>query len=71
MYGTRRIKEEMRRKGSEWCRVEIRGVDERKKETLLVCRRRGNDEDLEKYRRLKRMVKKMVREERKRVINEE
>ena len=47
---TSKITEGMRRKGSEWWSEEIRRVVERKKECLLVCRRKSSDEDLEGYR---------------------
>ena len=64
--GTRIIMEGMK---SEWWRKEIRRVVERK-ECFLILRRTRSEEDLEKYERIKRVVKRMIRESRKRV-NEE
>ena len=70
MCGTRKIREGERRKESEWWSEEIRKVIGRKKECFLIWRRRRGEEDLDEYRRVKRVVKRMVREARKRV-NEE
>ena len=36
----------------------------------MIWRRTRSEEDLEEYRRMKRMVKRMMREARKRVIEE-
>ena len=60
--GTRKIREGKRRKGSE----EIRRVVGRKKECFLKWRRSRSEEDLDEYKRMKRMVreaKKRVNEE--------
>ena len=60
--GTKEIKEGKRRRGSE----EIRRVFGRKKECYLIGRRTRSEEDLDEYRRMKRMVreaKKRVNEE--------
>ena len=70
MCGTRRIREEIRRKGSEWWSEEIRRIVERKTECFLVWRMTRREEDQEEYRRMKSMVKRMARDARKRV-NEE
>ena len=68
--GTRKIREGKRRKGSEWWSEEIRRVVERKKEGFLIWSRTRSEEDLDEYRRMKRLVKRMIREAKKRV-NEE
>ena len=68
-FGTKRIKQGMRRKGSAWRSEEIRRIV-RKKECFSIWRRSRSEEDLEEYRKMKRVVKRMVREARKRV-NEE
>ena len=68
--GTRKIRERKRRIGSEWWSEEIRRVVGRKKECFLIWRRTRNEEDLDEYRRMKIVVKRMVREAKKRV-NEE
>ena len=52
MRRTRRMRERMRGKGSEWWSEEIRRVAERKKECFLVCRETRSDEELEEYRRI-------------------
>ena len=52
-----------RRKGSEWWSEEIRRVFGRKKECFLIWRRTRNEEDLDEYRRMKSVIKRMVREE--------
>ena len=68
--GIRRIREGRRRKESEWWSEEIRRVVGRKKEFFCIWRRTRSEEALEEYRRMKKVVKKMIREARKRV-NEE
>ena len=68
--GTRKIREGKRRKGSKWWREEIRRVVGRKVECFLIWRRTRSEEDFDEYRRMKRVVKRMVREAKKRV-NEE
>ena len=60
----------MRRKASRWWSEEIRRVLERKKACFVVWKRTRREEDLEEHRRVKRVVKRMVRETRKKV-NEE
>ena len=65
MCGTRKIMEGKRRKGSEWW-----SEDGRKKEYFLIWRRTRTEEDLDEYRRMERVVKRMVREAKKRA-NEE
>ena len=60
--GTRKIREGKRRKGSEWWSEEIRRVVGRKKEGFLTWRRARSEEDLDGFMRMKRVVKKMVRE---------
>ena len=68
--GTRKIREGKRRKGSEWWSEEIRRVVGRKKECFLIWRRTRSEEDLDEYRKMKKVVKMMVREAKRRV-NEE
>ena len=58
---TRIIREGMRRKGSEWWSEEIRRVVERNKECFLVWRRKRREENLEDYRRIKRVGKRRRR----------
>ena len=66
---TRKIREGKRRKGSEWWSEEIRRVVGRKKNCFLIWNT-WSEEDLDEYRRMKRVVKRMGREVKKRV-NEE
>ena len=68
--GTTKIGEGKRRKGSEWWSEEIRRIVGRKKECFLIWRRTRSEEDLDEYKRMKMVVKRMVREAKKRV-NEE
>ena len=49
----------MRRKGIEWWSKEIGIVIERKKECFLVWRGKRSEKDLEEYRKMKRMVKRV------------
>ena len=63
--GTRKIRE-----GSEWWSEEIRKVVKRKKDCFLIGRMTRSEEDLDEYKGMKRVVKRMVREAKKRV-NEE
>ena len=49
-------------KGSEWGNKEIRRVVGRKKVCFLIWRRTRREEDLNEYRRMKRVFKRMVRE---------
>ena len=65
-----KIREEKRRKGSEWWSEEIMGLVGRRKECLLIWRRTRSEKDVDEYRRMKRVFKRMVREAKKRV-NEE
>ena len=65
--GTKEIREGNRRNGSEWWSEELRRVVGRKKEYFLIWRRTKSEEDLNEYRRMKRVVKRMVREAKKRV----
>ena len=58
----RNIRERKGRKGSEWLNKEIRRIFENLKECFFRWRRTGSKENLEYYRRLKRVVKKMMRE---------
>ena len=67
---TRKIREGKRRKGSERWSEKIRRVVGRKKECFLISRKTRSEGDLDEYRKMKRMVKNMVREAKKRV-NEE
>ena len=68
--GTRKIKEGKRRKRVGRWNEEIRRVVGRKKECFLIWRRTRSEEDLDEYKRMKMVVKRMVREAKKRV-NEE
>ena len=67
--GTRKIREGRKRKESEWWSEEIRRVVRRKKEGFLIWRRTRSEKNLEEYRRIKRGVKRMIREARKRVLS--
>ena len=58
--GTKKIKEGKRRKGSEWWSEEIRRVVGREKECFLIWRRKRSGEDLDEYRRMKMVVKRML-----------
>ena len=60
----------MSRKWSKLWSEDIRRVFERKKESFLVWKRTRSKEDLKEYMRMKRVVKRRVREEKKR-LNEE
>ena len=64
MCGAKRIKYGLRIK--RWSE-EIRRVVERKKQFFLVLRKTRSKEDLEEHRRMKRVVKRIVREARRRV----
>ena len=68
--GTRKIREAKRRKGNEWWTEEIKRVVGRKKDCFLIWRRTRSEEDLDEYRKMKKVVKMMVREAKRRV-NEE
>ena len=57
--GTRRIREGIRRKRSEWWSGEIRKVVE-KKGCFLIWRRTKSDKDWEDYKRIKMVVERMV-----------
>ena len=70
MCETKKIREGKRRKESEWWSEEIRRVVGRKKEGFLKWRRTRSEEDLDEYKRMKRMVKRIVREAKK-SVNEE
>ena len=70
MCGKRKIRERKRRKGSELWSEEIRRIVGRKRECFLIWRRTMSEEDLNEYRRMKRVVKRTVREAKKR-LNEE
>ena len=60
MCGTRKIREGKRKKVSEWWRGKIRRVVGRKKECFSIWRRTRSEEDLDEYKRMKRVVKRMV-----------
>ena len=68
--GRRKIREGKRRKGSERWNEEIRRVVGRKKECFLIWKRTRSEEDLHEYKRMKIVVKRMVREAKKRVNKE-
>ena len=70
MCETMRIREGVRRKGSEWWNEEIWRVVGRKKEYFLIWRRIRSEEDMEEYKRMKRMVIRMVREAKRNRMNE-
>ena len=57
-FGTKRIKQGMRRKGSAWRSEEIKRIV-RKKECFSIWRRSRREEDLEEYRKMKRVVEKI------------
>ena len=62
MCGTRKIREGKRRKGNKWWSEEIKRVVRREKKCFLIRRRTRSEEDLDENRRMKRVVKRMVRE---------
>ena len=55
--GTRKIREGKRRKGSEWWSEEIRKVVGKKKECFLRGSRTRSEENLDKYKKMKRMLR--------------
>ena len=58
MCGTRKIREGKRRKRSELLSEEIRRIVGRKKECFLIWRSTRSEEDLDEYKRMKRVVKR-------------
>ena len=62
MCETRKIREGKRRKGSAWWSEGIRRVVGRKKDCFLIWKRTRSEEDLDEYGRMKRVIKRMLRE---------